>query len=194
MFTMVKHIDYPRDSETRNITAAIHPCLQVRPEIPSLKSKKLLGTKPWITAKQLCKLDITREAVKYEEAHMTSETNFITIKYETCTKHKQRRRRKALCPKKNNHSLNSKAVCARMNRFIFSLSPHMLSRSDSFSQCAFSFTVKYKQLQHKVRPFLLKELCPRDDTCQGFVLSWNLCFTYLESKRKRMAKGDRIKN
>lgn len=45
MFTMVKHIDYPRDSETRNITAAIHPCLQVRPEIPSLKSKKLLGTK-----------------------------------------------------------------------------------------------------------------------------------------------------
>uniref|UniRef100_A0A3B4FCG5 N-acyl-aromatic-L-amino acid amidohydrolase n=2 Tax=Haplochromini TaxID=319058 RepID=A0A3B4FCG5_9CICH len=30
VFTMVKHIDYPRDSETRNITAAIHPCLQDR--------------------------------------------------------------------------------------------------------------------------------------------------------------------
>uniref|UniRef100_A0A3Q3J9D8 N-acyl-aromatic-L-amino acid amidohydrolase n=1 Tax=Monopterus albus TaxID=43700 RepID=A0A3Q3J9D8_MONAL len=28
VFTMVKHIDYPRDSETRTITAAIHPQLQ----------------------------------------------------------------------------------------------------------------------------------------------------------------------
>ena len=32
MFTMIKHIDYPRDSETRNITAAIHPQLQVQSE------------------------------------------------------------------------------------------------------------------------------------------------------------------
>ncbi|XP_065806375.1 N-acyl-aromatic-L-amino acid amidohydrolase (carboxylate-forming) B isoform X2 [Labrus bergylta] len=30
VFTMVKNIDYPRDSETRNITAAIHPQLQDR--------------------------------------------------------------------------------------------------------------------------------------------------------------------
>ncbi|XP_026167910.1 N-acyl-aromatic-L-amino acid amidohydrolase (carboxylate-forming) B-like [Mastacembelus armatus] len=30
VFTMVKHIDYPRDSETQNITAAIHPQLQDR--------------------------------------------------------------------------------------------------------------------------------------------------------------------
>ncbi|XP_069025923.1 N-acyl-aromatic-L-amino acid amidohydrolase (carboxylate-forming) B-like [Embiotoca jacksoni] len=30
MFTMVKHIDYPRDGETHNITAAIHPHLQDR--------------------------------------------------------------------------------------------------------------------------------------------------------------------
>uniref|UniRef100_A0A3Q4BCD3 N-acyl-aromatic-L-amino acid amidohydrolase n=1 Tax=Mola mola TaxID=94237 RepID=A0A3Q4BCD3_MOLML len=30
VFTMVKHIDYPRDRETRNITAAIHPQLQDR--------------------------------------------------------------------------------------------------------------------------------------------------------------------
>lgn len=29
---MVKHIDYPRDSETRNIAAAIHPQLQVQSE------------------------------------------------------------------------------------------------------------------------------------------------------------------
>lgn len=29
VFTMIKHIDYPRDSETRNIAAAIHPQLQV---------------------------------------------------------------------------------------------------------------------------------------------------------------------
>ncbi|KAM3590967.1 uncharacterized protein V6R79_019759 [Siganus canaliculatus] len=28
VYTMVKHIDYPRDRETRNITAAIHPQLQ----------------------------------------------------------------------------------------------------------------------------------------------------------------------
>ncbi|XP_030609421.1 N-acyl-aromatic-L-amino acid amidohydrolase (carboxylate-forming) B-like [Archocentrus centrarchus] len=28
VFTMVRHIDYPRDSETHNITAAIHPHLQ----------------------------------------------------------------------------------------------------------------------------------------------------------------------
>ncbi|XP_041821639.1 N-acyl-aromatic-L-amino acid amidohydrolase (carboxylate-forming) B-like [Chelmon rostratus] len=40
VFTMVKHIDYPRDSETRNIAAAIHPQLQdrdfclLRPEDP----------------------------------------------------------------------------------------------------------------------------------------------------------------
>ena len=27
---MVKHIDYPRDSESHNITAAIHPQLQVQ--------------------------------------------------------------------------------------------------------------------------------------------------------------------
>lgn len=27
---MVKHIDYPRDKETRHITAAIHPQLQVQ--------------------------------------------------------------------------------------------------------------------------------------------------------------------
>lgn len=71
VFTMVKHIDYPRDSETHNITAAIHPCLQVRPEMPSLKSKKFLGTKDWITAKQLCKLDITMEAVKYWQECIT---------------------------------------------------------------------------------------------------------------------------
>eukprot|EP00064_Thunnus_orientalis_P006420 superscaffoldBa00000665_g6437 len=30
VFTMVKHIDYPRDKETRHITAAIHPQLQDR--------------------------------------------------------------------------------------------------------------------------------------------------------------------
>ncbi|XP_075968416.1 N-acyl-aromatic-L-amino acid amidohydrolase (carboxylate-forming) B-like [Anarhichas minor] len=30
VFTMIKHIDYPRDSETHNITAAIHPQLQDR--------------------------------------------------------------------------------------------------------------------------------------------------------------------
>ncbi|KAM8746732.1 N-acyl-aromatic-L-amino acid amidohydrolase (carboxylate-forming) B-like isoform 1-T1 [Acanthopagrus schlegelii] len=30
VFTMVKHIDYPRDSESHNITAAIHPQLQDR--------------------------------------------------------------------------------------------------------------------------------------------------------------------
>uniref|UniRef100_A0A665XD05 N-acyl-aromatic-L-amino acid amidohydrolase n=1 Tax=Echeneis naucrates TaxID=173247 RepID=A0A665XD05_ECHNA len=30
VFTMVKHIDYPRDKETHNITAAIHPQLQDR--------------------------------------------------------------------------------------------------------------------------------------------------------------------
>ena len=30
VFSMVKHIDYPRDRETRTITAAIHPQLQVR--------------------------------------------------------------------------------------------------------------------------------------------------------------------
>lgn len=30
VFTMIKHIDYPRDSETHNITAAIHPQLQVQ--------------------------------------------------------------------------------------------------------------------------------------------------------------------
>ncbi|XP_068444355.1 N-acyl-aromatic-L-amino acid amidohydrolase (carboxylate-forming) B-like [Clinocottus analis] len=30
VFTMTKHIDYPRDSETRNITAAVHPHLQDR--------------------------------------------------------------------------------------------------------------------------------------------------------------------
>lgn len=30
VFTMVKHIDYPRDKETRHITAAIHPQLQVQ--------------------------------------------------------------------------------------------------------------------------------------------------------------------
>ncbi|KAM8898672.1 N-acyl-aromatic-L-amino acid amidohydrolase (carboxylate-forming) B-like isoform 3-T3 [Spinachia spinachia] len=30
VFTMIKHIDYPRDGETRNITAAIHPQLQDR--------------------------------------------------------------------------------------------------------------------------------------------------------------------
>lgn len=30
VFTMVKYIDYPRDSNTHNITAAIHPELQVR--------------------------------------------------------------------------------------------------------------------------------------------------------------------
>lgn len=30
VFTMVRHIDYPRDSETQNITAAIHPQLQVQ--------------------------------------------------------------------------------------------------------------------------------------------------------------------
>lgn len=29
VYTMVKHIDYPRDRETHNITAAIHPQLQV---------------------------------------------------------------------------------------------------------------------------------------------------------------------
>lgn len=29
MFTLVKNIDYPRDPETRSITAAIHPELQV---------------------------------------------------------------------------------------------------------------------------------------------------------------------
>ncbi|KAL6118614.1 acy3 [Pungitius sinensis] len=40
VFTMIKHIDYPRDGETRNITAAIHPQLQdrdfclLRPEDP----------------------------------------------------------------------------------------------------------------------------------------------------------------
>ncbi|KAK2863159.1 hypothetical protein Q5P01_002692 [Channa striata] len=28
VFTMVKHVDYPRDNETHNITAAIHPQLQ----------------------------------------------------------------------------------------------------------------------------------------------------------------------
>lgn len=32
VFTMIKHIDYPRDGETRNITAAIHPQLQVQSE------------------------------------------------------------------------------------------------------------------------------------------------------------------
>lgn len=32
VFTMIKHIDYPRDSETRNITAAIHPQVQVHSE------------------------------------------------------------------------------------------------------------------------------------------------------------------
>lgn len=32
VFTMVKHIDYPRDRETHNITAAIHPQLQVQSE------------------------------------------------------------------------------------------------------------------------------------------------------------------
>lgn len=29
MYTMVKNIDYPRDSETHVITAAVHPNLQV---------------------------------------------------------------------------------------------------------------------------------------------------------------------
>lgn len=33
VFTMVKHIDYPRDRETNNITAAIHPQLQVQSEM-----------------------------------------------------------------------------------------------------------------------------------------------------------------
>lgn len=32
VFTMVKNIDYPRDSETHDITAAIHPQLQVQLE------------------------------------------------------------------------------------------------------------------------------------------------------------------
>lgn len=31
IFTMVKHIDYPRDRETGNIIAAVHPQLQVWP-------------------------------------------------------------------------------------------------------------------------------------------------------------------
>lgn len=35
VYTMVKNIDYPRDSETRNITAAIHPQLQVQSEMCS---------------------------------------------------------------------------------------------------------------------------------------------------------------
>uniref|UniRef100_A0A8C3A6T8 N-acyl-aromatic-L-amino acid amidohydrolase n=1 Tax=Cyclopterus lumpus TaxID=8103 RepID=A0A8C3A6T8_CYCLU len=34
VFTMIKHIDYPRDSETRNITAAVHPHLQDRDFCP----------------------------------------------------------------------------------------------------------------------------------------------------------------
>lgn len=32
VFTMVKHIDYPRDRENGNIVAAVHPRLQVRPQ------------------------------------------------------------------------------------------------------------------------------------------------------------------
>lgn len=36
VFTMVKHIDYPRDRETGNIIAAVHPRLQVRPRFHSL--------------------------------------------------------------------------------------------------------------------------------------------------------------
>lgn len=31
VFTMVKHIDYPRERETGHIVAAVHPQLQVRP-------------------------------------------------------------------------------------------------------------------------------------------------------------------
>lgn len=36
VFTMVKHIDYPRDRETGNIIAAVHPRLQVRPGFHSI--------------------------------------------------------------------------------------------------------------------------------------------------------------
>lgn len=42
VFTMVKHIDYPRDRETGNIIAAVHPRLQVRPGFQFiLKMKKI---------------------------------------------------------------------------------------------------------------------------------------------------------
>lgn len=40
VFTMVKHIDYPRDRETGNIIAAVHPQLQVSPKF-ILKKKEL---------------------------------------------------------------------------------------------------------------------------------------------------------
>lgn len=33
VYTTVKNMDYPRDSETGNITAAIHPQLQVQSEM-----------------------------------------------------------------------------------------------------------------------------------------------------------------
>lgn len=50
VFTLVKNIDYPRDSKTHNITAAIHshlqvcPCRNVRIQISSLEVDKLTSS------------------------------------------------------------------------------------------------------------------------------------------------------
>lgn len=51
VFTMVKHIDYPRDRETGNIIATVHPQLQVRPRYSNKERTPLFVaaqlTIPW---------------------------------------------------------------------------------------------------------------------------------------------------
>lgn len=58
VFTMVKHIDYPRDRETGNIIAAVHPRLQVRPRYSNKERTPLFAQQlivPWcrFTTKKL---------------------------------------------------------------------------------------------------------------------------------------------
>lgn len=47
---MVKHIDYPRDRETGNIIAAVHPQLQVRPGCHFILKKKELHESAFVPA------------------------------------------------------------------------------------------------------------------------------------------------
>lgn len=66
VFTMVKHIDYPRDSESYNIAAAIHPQLQVQSDtycislVSYLKGEYVVLEKQFKLSESFNKVFLTR--------------------------------------------------------------------------------------------------------------------------------------